>query len=125
MCVRFLAAIKATSGVKALAHITGGGFTENVPRVLPAGLAARIDASALNVPPVFSWMSAVGNISESEMLKTFNCGTGMVVVVDEGSADDAAKALADAGEQVTVLGSIVERSGDAVVFDGALALERG
>ena len=120
-----LAAIKATGGVKALAHITGGGFTENVPRILPAGLAARIDASAMSVPPVFSWMSAAGNISEPEMLKTFNCGTGMVVVADEGSSDDTAKALVDAGEEVTVLGSIVERSGDPVMFDGALALERG
>lgn len=120
-----LAAIQATCAIKALAHITGGGFVENLPRVLPEGLAARIDASAMVVPPVFSWMSTVGNISEPEMLKTFNCGTGMVVVVDKGSVDDAAQALVDAGERVGVLGSIVERSGGAVEFDGVLKLERG
>ena len=120
-----LAAINTTGAVKALAHITGGGFVENLPRVLPSGLAARINAAVMEVPQVFSWVSAVGNVSEAEMLKTFNCGTGMVVVVDKGFADDAATALVDGGEQVTVLGSIVERNGDAVVFDGALKLEWG
>ncbi len=119
-----LAAIKNSGSVRALAHITGGGFTENIPRVLPKGLAARIDLDAQDVPAVFSWLSAVGGVTQAEMLKTFNCGTGMMVVVDKASADDAAAVMREAGEQVTPLGTIIERSGDAVEFAGTLKLER-
>ena len=69
--------------MKALAHITGGGFPDNVPRVLPEGLAAAIDLSRVAVPPVFRWLAARGGIAEAEMLRTFNCGIGMIAVVDE------------------------------------------
>src|SRR5690606_3298729 len=68
-----LAAVRA-GGVHALAHITGGGLTENLPRVLPEGLGARIDLAAMPLPPVFSWLRATGGVAEAEMLKTFNCG---------------------------------------------------
>ena len=119
-----LGAIKHTGAVKALAHITGGGFTENIPRILPPELGACIDLAAVDVPPVFSWLSAAGGIADEEMLKTFNCGTGMIVIVDKASADDAAAALSEAGERVTALGAIVDRDGDAVKFAGALNLER-
>ena len=79
-----LAAIRETGGVKALAHITGGGFTENIPRVLPDGLGVRIDLARVPFTPLFRWLAATGGIAEQEMLRTFNCGVGMVVVVGGG-----------------------------------------
>ena len=82
-----LAAIRETGGVKALAHITGGGFTENIPRVLPKGLGVRIDLARVPVLPVFRWLAATGGIAETEMLRTFNCGIGMIVVVAPDKAD--------------------------------------
>jgi phosphoribosylformylglycinamidine cyclo-ligase len=117
-----LAAFAASGGVKALAHITGGGLVDNVPRVLPAAVAARIDLSRIAVPPVFRWLAGGGRIAEAEMLRTFNCGVGMVVAVAPEAADDVARTLADQGETVVRLGEIVPRAGAAVVFDGALAL---
>ena len=119
-----LDAIRETGAVKALAHITGGGFVENLPRVLPAGLAVRIDAPAIEVPAVFSWLSAAGGIADDEMLKTFNCGIGMVVVADSAAADQVTAVLRDRGEQVTQLGSVIARTGDAVEIAGTLKLER-
>ena len=80
-----LEAIRA-GGVHALAHITGGGLTENLPRVLPGDLGARIDLTGWDLPGVFSWMARTGNIAQAEMLKTFNCGVGMVLVVDPAQA---------------------------------------
>src|SRR5688572_11811319 len=84
-----LAAIRATGGVKALAHITGGGFLENVPRVLPAHLAAEIDLCAIPVHPVFRWLAASGPVETGEMLRTFNCGIGMVLIIDPAGAAPA------------------------------------
>jgi phosphoribosylformylglycinamidine cyclo-ligase len=106
-----LAAIRAHKGVKALAHITGGGFTENIPRVLPDGCAALIDLASFEAPAVFGWLAEQGGIAPSEMLRTFNCGIGMVVVVDAAEADDAMLTLAANGEQVVRLGEIIERTG--------------
>jgi phosphoribosylformylglycinamidine cyclo-ligase len=100
-----LAAI-AAGGVKALAHITGGGFWENIPRVLPAGTAAVVDLDRIAVPPVFRWLAAVGGIDAHEMLRTFNCGVGMVVVVAPEAAETVAATLTAAGETVTRLGSL-------------------
>jgi phosphoribosylformylglycinamidine cyclo-ligase len=77
-----LAAIRGTTAVKALAHITGGGFVENIPRILPQGLGASLDLNRVPVLPVFKWLASVGKISEGEMLRTFNCGVGMVAVLD-------------------------------------------
>lgn len=117
-----LAAIRETAGVKALAHITGGGFTENIPRVLPKGLSARIDLARVPVSPVFQWLARQGDVAESEMLRTFNCGIGMVAVVDPGHADAVAALLARMGEAVTPLGKLIE--GDAaIVYDGRLRLD--
>jgi phosphoribosylformylglycinamidine cyclo-ligase len=76
-----LAAIRESGGVKALVHITGGGFTENIPRVLPKGLSVRIDLSRVPYAPLFKWLAVTGDIAEAEMLRTFNCGVGMIVVV--------------------------------------------
>jgi phosphoribosylformylglycinamidine cyclo-ligase len=118
-----LAAIRETKAIKALAHITGGGFTENIPRVLPAGLDVALDLSAVPVLPVFKWLAATGGISTTEMLRTFNCGIGMVVVVDRDLADAAAERLADNGEKVVRLGEVVASAGGArVVYRGQLDL---
>ncbi|WP_170458969.1 phosphoribosylformylglycinamidine cyclo-ligase [Ruegeria arenilitoris] len=105
-----LAAIRA-GGVHALAHITGGGLTENLPRVLPDDLGAQIDLTAWDLPPVFRWMAETGGIAESEMLKTFNCGIGMIVVCTADRADDLAALLSDAGESVARIGSVTEGAG--------------
>ncbi len=107
-----LAAIRATGGsgpsgpVKALSHITGGGLSENLPRVLPDGLGARVDLNALPVPPVFGWLQRVSGLDEAEMLRTFNCGVGMVLVADHSRVPDVMAALTDAGETPFLLGAI-------------------
>ncbi len=107
-----LQAIRA-GGVRALAHITGGGLTENLPRVLPEGLGAEIDLSAWDLPPVFKWMAETGGIAESEMLKTFNCGIGMIVVCAADQADELTTLLAEAGESVARIGTVTAASGMA------------
>ncbi len=108
----------AAGGVRGLAHITGGGLTENVPRMLPEGLGAAIDLGAWNLPPVFRWMMRSGAIAEAEMLKTFNCGIGMVVCVAPEALGAVAGALRDGGETVVKLGEVVP--GDGVRFAGTL-----
>ncbi len=118
-----LNALKRHTGIKALAHITGGGMTENIPRVLPEAVAAEIDLGAIEVPPVFGWLKRTGAIAPSECLRTFNCGIGMVAVVAESQADDVMLTLAGAGEAVVRLGRIVERPGRAaVLYRGRLRL---
>lgn len=113
-----LAAIRA-GGVHGLAHITGGGLTENLPRVLPDGLGAAIDLTAWALPPVFRWLGEQGGLDQAEMLKTFNAGIGMVVVVAADRADDIAALLADAGETVHRIGTVTQ--GQGVAYSGALA----
>ena len=112
-----LAAIRA-GGVHALAHITGGGLTENLPRVLPEGMGAAIDLDAWELPPVFRWMAQTGGIAESEMLKTFNCGIGMVVACASERAEATAELLRAQGESVTVLGHVTGESG--IAYQGKL-----
>ncbi len=112
-----LAAIRA-GGVHALAHITGGGLTENLPRVLPEGLGAEIDLSAWTLPPVFRWLADTARLSEPELLKTFNSGIGMIAVVAADRAP-ALKALLEAeGETVSVLGKVV--AGQGVAYRGRI-----
>jgi phosphoribosylformylglycinamidine cyclo-ligase len=130
-----LAAIKATGGargaIKALAHITGGGLSENVPRVLPDNVAARIDLGAFAAPGVFGWLAKAGRLSDVEMLKTFNCGLGMVVVAAKAQADGVLAALRAAGEAPLIVGEIIAPGGVrsdakgkgeawAVAYSGAL-----
>ena len=117
-----LSTLKSVSGIKALAHITGGGFPDNIPRVLPEHLAAEVNLSAIKVPPVFSWLSKTGGVAPLEMLRTFNCGVGMILVVETEKADQAAAALTAEGETVTMLGTLVEKQGQGVVYKGHLAL---
>jgi phosphoribosylformylglycinamidine cyclo-ligase len=99
--------------IKALAHITGGGFTENVPRCLPNGTIAEIDASAWSRPPVFKWLSELGRIRPAEMARTFNCGIGMVAVVAAEKAEAAMALLTKAGETVYKIGVIRAHGGPA------------
>jgi phosphoribosylformylglycinamidine cyclo-ligase len=113
-----LAAIRA-GGVHALAHITGGGLTENLPRVLPDDLGAEIDLDAWELPGVFRWMAGVGGIGQAEMLKTFNCGVGMILVVAPDRAAALAALLAAAGETVYPLGHVTA-GGPGVSYRGAL-----
>ncbi len=102
----------------ALAHITGGGLTENLPRVLPEGLGAVVDLGAWELPPVFRWLTAHGGMDEEELLKTYNAGVGMIVVVPADKAGAAAKLLEDAGETVYPLGTVV--AGEGVRYEGSL-----
>ncbi len=113
-----LSAIRA-GGVHGLAHITGGGLTENLPRVLPEGLVAEIDLGAWALPPVFAWLSEQGGIAMPEMLKTFNCGIGMVLVVKAEAAEALTGRLTEAGETVVALGRVTE--GEGVRYTGTLA----
>lgn len=123
-----LAAIRKTGAIKAMAHITGGGFPENIPRVLPDHLAAHVDLSAITPPPVFSWLSKTGGVAPNEMLRTFNCGIGMIVAVADNDQADVIAALEEAGETVIKLGHVVARgetsnSGhNGVIYQGQLAL---
>ncbi|MBI6630322.1 phosphoribosylformylglycinamidine cyclo-ligase [Pontibaca salina] len=112
-----LAAIRA-GGVHALAHITGGGLTENLPRVLPDSMGAQIDLTGWTLPPVFNWLASVGGIAEAEMLKTFNCGIGMVLVCDPARADTLTELLERAGETVRRLGTVTDQPG--LIYEGAL-----
>ena len=118
-----LAALKATDKIAALAHITGGGFPDNLPRVLPKGLGVTLDLAALSVPSVFRWLAQEGGLAQSEMLRTFNCGVGMVVVASRRGADEAEAALRAAGESPMKIGEIVEAAEEErVLMNGALRL---
>ncbi|MFB9951151.1 phosphoribosylformylglycinamidine cyclo-ligase [Rhizobium puerariae] len=119
-----LKAIRETGALKALAHITGGGFPENIPRVLPKALAAEVDLASIPVPPVFSWLARTGGVEAKEMLRTFNCGIGMIVVVAAENAKAVSEILAGAGETVVPLGRMVDRpeGGAGVIYKGTLGL---
>jgi phosphoribosylformylglycinamidine cyclo-ligase len=109
-----LAAISA-GGIKGFAHITGGGITENLPRVLPAGLAAEIDLGAWSPAPVFGWLAKSAGITEREMLRTFNCGIGLVAVVAADKFTDCTAAFAAAGETAMPIGTLVPCDGEPEV----------
>ncbi len=112
-----LEAIRA-GGVHGVAHITGGGLTENLPRVLPDGLGATVDLDAWSLPPVFDWLRGAAGIADGEMLKTFNCGIGLVAVTAADRAGALADLLAAAGETVQVIGRVVPGAG--VAYTGRL-----
>ncbi len=118
-----LAVIRASQAVKGLAHITGGGFPDNIPRVLPKGLGARIDLGKVPVLPVFKWLADAGGIAQEEMLRTFNCGVGMVVIAAAGDADKVVQTFTQEGEQAVVIGEVVRADDETrVVYDGQLDL---
>lgn len=102
----------ASHEVHALAHLTGGGFWENIPRVLPAGAKAVIDEGSWQWPAVFDWLQQTGNVSRREMYRTFNCGVGMVIALPQAQVDSALTRLSQSGEQAWLLGHIAEAQGD-------------
>ncbi|MDC7690056.1 phosphoribosylformylglycinamidine cyclo-ligase [Vogesella indigofera] len=110
--VKPLLALMEKLTVKGMAHITGGGITENTPRVLPENTVAQIDAGSWELPKLFQWLQAEGNVDAQEMYRTFNCGIGMVVIVDAADADAAAAFLTEQGETVSRIGVIRARNGD-------------
>jgi phosphoribosylformylglycinamidine cyclo-ligase len=107
-----LAALKAGAPIKALAHITGGGFPDNIPRVLPEGCGVELHLNAIPVLPVFKWLAQAGDVAQAEMLRTFNCGIGMIIVVAKDEAMRVKTAFTQQGEEVVELGSIIPWSGD-------------
>jgi phosphoribosylformylglycinamidine cyclo-ligase len=118
-----LAAIRKTAAVKALAHITGGGFPDNIPRALPKTLGAEIDLSKVNALPVFRWLAATGGVAVPEMLRTFNCGIGMVAIVTPDKVDAVLAVLREHGETAAAIGVVVPAAGDdRVTYRGALDL---
>jgi phosphoribosylformylglycinamidine cyclo-ligase len=118
-----LAAIRETKAVKALAHITGGGFIDNIPRVIPHGLCALLDLDRVPVLPVFKWLAAAGEVDQQEMLRTFNCGIGMIAVIDAKEAAVACATFKAQGESVVRLGEVIAAPGEAHVdFRGRLDL---
>lgn len=118
-----LAAIRETGAVKALAHITGGGFPDNIPRVLPPGLGVQIDLDRVPVLPVFKWLARAGDIAQAEMLRTFNCGIGMVAIAAPDRADAIATVLRRHGETVVRLGEVIEDPSHSVRYRNRLALD--
>jgi phosphoribosylformylglycinamidine cyclo-ligase len=118
-----LAALSVTPGIKALAHITGGGFVDNIPRVLPENTAAKIDLSKIPVLPVFKWLAREGGVAEIEMLRTFNCGIGLVIAVEAAKADSVEMALHTAAEAPIRIGEIVAHQGEPVtLFENNLTM---
>ena len=110
-----LSLLDRTDVVKAMAHITGGGLIDNLPRVLPQGVVAQIDAGSWRAPPVFRWLYEVGRLKPEEMLRTFNCGIGMVLVVVADYADATISYLNEHGETATRIGELIPGDGPARV----------
>ena len=102
--------LKNIEGVKAFAHITGGGLTENISRALITGQGIKIDLSSWKLPPIFTWLSTAGNVSQNEMLKTFNCGIGMTVICSRSCKDEVFALLKKNGENPTVIGEVTDTS---------------
>jgi phosphoribosylformylglycinamidine cyclo-ligase len=130
-----LAAIRATGAIKALAHVTGGGVSENLPRVLPRGLAGHVDLAAFPFWPVFGWLKRAGRLDDAAMLRTFNCGIGLVLVAAQAAVEAVTAVLRAHGEAPVVIGAIGPGSGEkslakghgeteAVVYRGSLGAAR-
>ncbi len=134
-----LAALRATGGggpsgaIKALAHITGGGLSENIPRVMPDGLAAQVDLDAFEAPPVFGWLKSEARVDDEEMLRTFNCGIGMIIIAAAAHVREISNALTSAGEAPRLIGKVIRGTGakttakgkgiaEAVVYSGRLGI---
>jgi phosphoribosylformylglycinamidine cyclo-ligase len=115
--VKSVLALLEAVPVKGMAHITGGGITENVPRVLPSGLTAEIKASSWEMPPLFKWLQQQGNIAPNEMYKTFNCGIGMVMIIAQANVEQAQTILRKHGETVYQIGKIrQQQTGEAATI---------
>ncbi len=103
--------------VKGIIHITGGGFFENIPRILPEGTAAKIQIGTWEVPPIFPYIKKCGNIDKIEMFSTYNMGVGMMMIVEAKDANSIVKALREAGETADIIGQIVKTDGDKVILE--------
>ncbi len=117
-----LNALKAAHKIKALVHITGGGFTENIPRILPENICANVNLSTIPVPPVFPWLAKTGSIATKEMLRTFNCGVGMIAIINGDDASMLVDFLNTEGENAFPIGTLVKRQNAQVQFHGNLNL---
>jgi phosphoribosylformylglycinamidine cyclo-ligase len=115
--IRALQDALGNANLHAMSHITGGGLTENLPRVLPEGLSAQVDTQSWQLPELFTWLQRHGNIEQSEMYRTFNCGVGFVIVVPAAEAEKAITVLTEAGETAWQLGTMITRSGDIAAVD--------
>lgn len=111
-----LTALRANVGIKGLVHITGGGLTENIPRVLPTNIGCEIQTSAIPTLPVFEWLSKAGQVSQSEMLRTFNCGVGMILIVDSKQQEEALNILKKNGEKPVVIGKLIPQANSEVIY---------
>ncbi len=113
--VKAVQSLLSAVNVKAISHITGGGFYENIPRSLPNGISAKIERSAVDVLPIFNLIAQTGKIPERDMFNTFNMGVGMTVVVDKNDADKALEAIKSAGEDAYILGELVESEEGVII----------
>ena len=113
--VKPILSLLASTDVHALAHITGGGLTENIPRVLPAKTKAAIDKNSWSIPPVFKWLQAQGNVVDEEMIRTFNCGIGMVIAINKDDSARAIELLEANGETVFTIGKIETTESESYV----------
>jgi len=116
-----LKAVREAEGIRAMAHITGGGFIENIPRALPQSLAAKLDLSSVEPNPVFGWLQKSGGVKTGEMLRTFNCGVGMVIIVGEENTEKIIAILREHGETVYEIGTVVERTDKPVIFANTIS----
>ena len=114
--VKNLLSLSQSRSINAIAHITGGGLLENIPRVLPDNATARLDLSSWSMPPVFQWLQQAGNVEDSEMYRTFNCGVGMILVVDQNDASACVDQLTDLGEHAWIIGEVTEKQDDNSVI---------
>ena len=117
-----LRALRQTRGIRALAHITGGGYPDNLPRVLDDGLTVSLDLNAFAPQPVFSWLASAGGLDQAEMLRTFNCGFGMAAFVSADCEKEARQALAEAGLTPVLIGELIAAEGERLVTHGRLKL---
>jgi len=107
--------------LKGMAHITGGGLVDNLPRVLPDALSAELDLTSWELPPVFAWLAKTGRLDAKELARTFNCGIGMVLVVSQANAPKVLAAMAEASEGCYLMGKLVARGGEPVVLGNKAA----
>ncbi len=118
-----LAALKASDGINGIVHVTGGGFPDNIPRVLPEGVGVRLDLDAIPVPPVFGWLARTGGVAEAEMLRTYNCGIGLILIVAPDAVEAVTENLAASGEHPLLIGeAVAHRGGPRVQTAGPLRL---
>ncbi|HHX60845.1 MAG TPA: phosphoribosylformylglycinamidine cyclo-ligase [Epulopiscium sp.] len=113
--VKSIKALQGTVNIKGIAHITGGGFIENIPRMLPEGLAANIDITSIVKPPIYTWIERISGLDKDELYNTFNMGVGMIVVVEKEEADKAIETLQAMGEKATIIGNVVEDSRGLII----------